>query len=190
MTDADKYFALDPALVEKKLRKNVVFEGRNVDFCCDDVELPNGKPATREYMDHPGAVGVVPVLADGRVVLVRQYRYPVGEVTLELPAGKLDAGEDALKCVARELQEETGYTAKKITPLLDYWPTPAFANEVLRLYVAEDLTGGALSPDEDEFIEKVELPLREALDLIKRGRIKDSKTLVGLLAYSAWRARG
>jgi ADP-ribose pyrophosphatase len=189
MNDHEKLFAADPGLVEKRLKKKTVYEGKSVDFCVDEIELPNGKSATREYMDHPGAVGVVPVLADGSIVLVRQYRYPVEQVTLELPAGKLDEGEDALKCVARELREETGYTAETITPLLDYWPTPAFANEVLHLYVAEGLAGGELSPDEDEFIEKVELPLAEALELIRRGLIKDSKTLVGLLAFAAWRAK-
>ena len=189
MNDHEKLFAADPKLVEKRVKKNVVYKGKVLDFCCDEIELPNGQRATREYLDHPGAVGVVPVLPGDVIVMVRQYRYPVEQVTLELPAGKLDKGEDALKCVARELKEETGYTAKKITPLLDYWPTPAFANEVLHLYVAEGLTAGALSPDEDEFIEKVELPLADALDLIRRGRIKDSKTLVGLLAFAAWRAK-
>ena len=187
MATPEKLFAADPKLVEKLVRKNQVYGGKSVNFYVDDIELPNGAQATREYLDHPGAVGVLPLLPDGRIVLVRQYRHPVGEVTLELPAGKLDAGEDPLACVRRELREETGYKASKITPLLDYWPTPAFANEVLHLYVAEDLVGGALQPDDDEFIEKVEMPLKEALDLARRGYIKDSKTLVGLLAYAVWR---
>lgn len=189
MVDPKKLFAPDPRLVEKLVRKNKVYDGKSVDFCVDDIELPNGGHATREYMDHPGAVGVVPVLQDGSVVLVRQYRYPVGEVTLELPAGKLGEGEDPLECVKRELHEETGYSAETVTPLLDYWPTPAFANEVLHLYVAEGLTEGLLHPDEDEFIEKVEMPLDDVLELARRGLIKDSKTLVGLLAYAAWRRR-
>src|SRR5687767_6090617 len=114
MGDPKELFAADPKLVEKRLRKNTVYKGKMVDWCCDDVELPNGGKATREYMDHPGAVGVVPVLPNGDIVLVRQYRYPVDEVTLELPAGKLDRGEQALECVERELAEETGYTAGKI----------------------------------------------------------------------------
>src|SRR5579885_1966700 len=102
-----------------------------VDFVVDTVRLPNGKKADREFMDHPGAVGVAPFLDRQTIVMVRQYRHPVGEVTLELPAGKLDAGESALACVRRELHEETGYSAKKLFHFLDYWPTPAFANEVL-----------------------------------------------------------
>ena len=190
VADPKQLFALDARLVEKRLRKRTVYEGRMVDFCCDDVELPHGGTATREYMDHPGAVGVVPLLPDGQVVLVRQYRYPVEEVTLELPAGKLDKGEDILACVKRELHEETGYTARRIAPLLDYWPTPAFANEILHLFVAEDLEAGTLHPDEDEFIEVVRMPFEEALDLARSGRIKDSKTLVGLLACAVWRQTG
>lgn len=189
MAKHDDLFAADPKLVERRVRKNTVHKGKSVDFCVDEITLPDGKTATREYLDHPGAVGVVPVHPDGRVVMVRQYRYPVEEVTLELPAGKLGKGEDPLACVKRELHEETGYSAAKITPLLDYWPTPAFANEVLHLYVAEGLTVGEVHPDEDEFIEKVELPLDEVLELARRGRIKDSKTLVGLLAYAAWRRK-
>ena len=187
MVDLEKLFSPDPALVEKLVRKNKIYAGKSVDFYVDEVELPDGAKATREYLDHPGAVGVVPVHPDGRIVLVRQYRYPVGEVTLELPAGKLHKGEDPLECVKRELQEETGYTAARFTTLVDYWPTPAFANEVLHLYVAEGLTPGPIAPDEDEFIEKVELPLDDILALCRDGRIKDSKTLVGLLAFAAWR---
>ena len=189
MDNPEELFALDPKLVETRVRKNTVYKGKMVDWCCDDVRLPDGGAATREYMDHPGAVGVVPVLDNGDIVLVRQYRYPVGEVTLELPAGKLDRGEDALSCVKRELAEETGYTAKSVTPLLDYWPTPAFANELLRMFVAEGLTGGKMNPDADEFIEKVEMPLEEALALCKSGRVKDSKTLVALMAYKLWRLK-
>jgi len=182
------FFGLDPRLVEKRVRKNTVYVGKALDFCVDDVELPNGKRATREYLDHPGAVAVVPVLADGKIVLVRQYRYPVGEVTLEVPAGKFDKGskESVRECLERELREETGYTATKIAPLIDFWPTCAFANEVIRMFVAEGLKPGELSPDEDEFIEKVELPLETVLDMIQDGRIKDSKTMIAVLAYARW----
>jgi ADP-ribose pyrophosphatase len=187
-SDIEKLFALDAHLVETRARKNTVYKGKMVDWCCDDVVLPNGGKATREYMDHPGAVGVVPVMPNGDIVLVRQYRYPVEQVTLELPAGKLDHGEDPLSCVQRELAEETGYTAGSITPLLDYWPTPAFANEVLHMFVAEGLTAGTAAPDHDEFIEKAELSLDDALALCRSGRIMDSKTLIALMAYKLWLA--
>lgn len=176
----------DAGLIEKFVKKRTIWKGV-VNFRIDTVRLPNGRLATREYLDHPGAVGVIPLLPDDRVVMVRQYRHPVGEVTLEIPAGKLDGRENLLKCVKRELAEETGYTARKLTPLLDYWPTPAFANEVLHLFVAEGLKPGPMHADEDEFLECVTLPIRKALDLVRRGRIKDSKTVVGLLACAVYR---
>lgn len=177
----------DAGLIEKFVRKKTVWRGRAVDFRVDTVRLPNGKLATREFLDHPGAVGVVPLLPGRRVVMVRQYRHPVREVTLELPAGKLDARESPLSCVRRELREETGYTARRITPLLQYWPTPAFANEVLHMYVAEGLKAGKMSTDEDEFLECVALPFGKALDMVRQGGIRDSKTVIGLLACAVYK---
>ena len=178
---------VDSGLIETFVSKKTVWHGNAVNFDVDTVRLPNGKLATREFMNHPGAVGVVPFLDRDTIVLVRQYRHPVGEVTLELPAGKLDAGESVLTCLKRELQEETGYTARKFIPLLRYWPTPAFANEVLHLFVATGLKAGPMNADEDEFIERVTMPLRKALELVRRGKIKDSKTVVGLLACAVRR---
>jgi ADP-ribose pyrophosphatase len=172
----------DGGLIERFVSKKTVWRGRAVDFRVDTVRLPNGKLATREYLDHPGAVGIVPFLDDGRVVMVRQYRHPVGVVTLELPAGKLDPRESVRACAKLELKEETGYTARTLTPLLQYWPTPAFANEILHMFKAEGLKSGRAHTDEDEFLECVALPFKSALDLVRRGKIKDSKTVVGLLA--------
>ena len=142
-------------------------------------------PGRTEYVPLPaagGAVGVVPFLDKKTVVMVRQYRHPVRLVTLELPAGKLDKGERPLPCVRRELVEETGYTARSIKPLINYWPTPAFANEVLHLYIAEDLKPGPMRTDDDEFLECVTLPFKKAVEMVRRGEIQDSKTVVGLLA--------
>lgn len=173
-------------LVETLMRKRIVYRGRMVDFRVDTVRLPNGKSATREFMDHPGAVGVVAFIDPKTIVMVRQYRFPVREITLELPAGKLDSGESRLSCVRRELREETGFTAKSMKPLITYWPTSAFCNEILYLYVAKGLTRGEMQPDEDEFLEVVELPFAKALELVRRGRIKDSKTVIGLLACAQW----
>jgi len=175
----------DGGLVERLLRKRTVYRGKMVDFRVDVVRLPNGKTATREFLDHPGAVGVIPFLDKDTVVMVRQYRHPVGEVTLELPAGKLDRGESVLACVRRELKEETGYTAKTMRPLLKYWPTPAFANEVLHLYVAEGLRGGRMRTDEDEFLQCVTVPFKKAVEMIRRGEIRDSKTVIAILACAA-----
>ncbi|HRY29784.1 MAG TPA: NUDIX hydrolase, partial [Elusimicrobiota bacterium] len=143
-----------------------------------------------EYLGHPGAVAVVPVLddrsADPRLLLVRQFRYPVGELTLELPAGKLDGREAPVRCVRRELEEETGYTARRVWKMLSYWPTPAFANEIIHVFGASGLRRGTYSPDEDEIIEPVVLRLSRVLEMIRRGRLRDSKTIVGLLAFSRW----
>jgi len=169
-------------LAETFVRGRTVYRGRAVNFVVDEVRLPDGKRATREYMDHPGAVAVVPFLDGETIVLVRQYRHPVGQVTYEIPAGKLDKGERPLPCLRRELREETGYTAGKITPILEYWPTPAFANELIRIYRAERLKPGKVSPDDDEFIEAEAVPLRRALDWVFSGRIRDSKTVIALLA--------
>lgn len=177
----------DARLIETLVRKNPIYRGKSVDFRVDTIRLPDGKTATREYLDHPGAVGVVPFLDPRTVVLVRQYRHPVGEITLELPAGKLDAGESPLACLRRELREETGYAAGRVKPLIDYWPTPAFANEVLHLYVAERLTEGRHEPDADEFLEVVRMPFDKALGLVRSGKIQDSKTVIGLLACALWR---
>jgi ADP-ribose pyrophosphatase len=177
----------DRGLIERFVRSRRIWNGNAVDFRVDTVRLPDGKLATREYMDHPGAVGVVPFLDKNTVVMVRQYRHPVREVTLELPAGKLDKGERPLPCVRRELSEETGYTARSIKPLIQYWPTAAFANEVLHLYIAEGLRPGRKHADEDEFIECVTLPFKKAVELVRRGEIRDSKTVIGLLACAVYK---
>jgi ADP-ribose pyrophosphatase len=177
----------DSGLVETFVRKKTVWRGRAVNFDVDTVRLPNGKLATREYMSHPGAVGVVPFLDRDTIVMVRQYRHPVGEVTLELPAGKIDPNESILTCVKRELAEETGFTARKITPLIRYWPTPAFADEVLHLFVATGLKAGCVNTDEDEFLEVVHLPFKKAVEMVRRGKIRDSKTVIGLLSCAVAR---
>ncbi len=168
-------------LLELHLNTKRVYSGRAVNFCVDEVSLPNGKKAFREYMDHPGAVGVVPFVDADTVVLVRQYRHPVREVTLEIPAGKIDRGEKLLSCVRRELQEETGYRGGAIAPLLTYWPTPAIASEVLHIFTARNIKNGTMRLDDDEFLDVVTMPFHEALDLVFKGKIKDSKTVIALL---------
>ena len=169
-------------LFEKHLKTKRVYQGNAVDFCVSEVRLPNGRTATREYLDHPGAVGIVPFIDRETIVMVRQYRYPVRKVTLEIPAGKLSKGENPLFCARRELKEETGYSGGKLEPLLSYWPTPAFANEILHLFIARQIKPGTSSPDDDEFIDKTVISLRDALKLLYRGKIKDSKTVIALLA--------
>lgn len=173
--------------VERPLRRRRVHAGRAVDFWVDTVRLPSGGTAVREYLGHPGAVAVVAIAGgpadDPDLLFVRQYRYPVKEITLELPAGKLDPGESLRACVNRELEEETGFRGRRLRRLLSYWPTPAFANEVIHLYQATHLVPGSFAPDVDEFIAPVTLRLRRALRLVDQGRIRDSKTVIGLLAF-------
>lgn len=184
------YNSVVPRLVsffEKCIRKRLIHKGRAINFFADTVRLPNGKTATREYVDHPGAVAIVPFLDSKTVVLVRQYRYPVGETTYEIPAGKLDPREKPLVCARRELREETGYSPGRIRRLLTFWPAPAFSNEAMFIYRAEKLKPGPINPDEDEFIDAVDFPLKKALDWIYAGRIKDAKTIIGLLACAGKR---
>jgi ADP-ribose pyrophosphatase len=172
---------------EKCIRKRAIHKGRAINFNVDTVRLPNGKSAVREYVDHPGAVCVVPFLNSKTVVLVRQYRYPVGETTLEIPAGKIDPGEKPLTCVRRELREETGYGARRIRRLMTFWPAPAFSNESMYVYRADGLKSGTVCLDEDEFVSAETVPFRRALDWVFSGRIRDAKTVIGLLACAGRR---
>ena len=168
-------------LTEKFLESNVVYEGNLLTVYCDKVELPNGKEAGREFIRHPGAVAVVPVTPEGNIVLVRQYRYPVGKVMLEVPAGKLDKGEHPDDCARRELEEETGYVAHRIKRLSSIYTTPGFTDEVIHLYIAEQLTLAKQRPDEDEFLE-VEVYTKEQIRvMINDGTINDAKSMLALL---------
>ena len=168
-------------LTEKFLESKVVYEGNLLTVYCDKVELPNGKEAGREFIRHPGAVAVVPVTPEGNIVLVRQYRYPVGKVMLEVPAGKLDKGEHPDDCARRELEEETGYVAHKIKRLSSIYTTPGFTDEVIHLYIAEQLTLANQRPDEDEFLE-VEVYTKEQIRvMINDGTINDAKSMLALL---------
>ena len=170
-------------LRENFYKKRVVYTGA-VNFRADTVTLPNGKTATRAYMEHPGAVAVLPVLPDGSIVFVRQFRYPVGEVTLEIPAGKFNfPGDKPLARVKAELKEETGYTASSIKPLITFWPTTAFSTEVLHVFTASGLKGGTPDPDDDEFINIEILSFEKAWSMVTKGLIKDAKTLIALQAW-------
>ena len=172
----------DKNLIEKKISSEEIFKGHLLHVFKDEVELPNGNTATREWIKHPGASSIIPLLPDNQIILVRQYRYPVAQVTLEVPAGKLDkVGEDPLICARRELSEETGYTAGKIWKLTTIATTVGFSNEVIHLYAASDLTAGKIHPDEDEFINTVKMPLTAALQLVETGKIIDPKSIISIL---------
>lgn len=159
-----------------------IYAGRIVRLFEQDVELPNGHTARLEIVHHPGAAAVVPLHGDGTVTLVHQYRHAAGGWLYELPAGLLEDGEPPAACAARELAEETGLVAGRLTPLITYHTTPGFSDEVVHLFVGADLTEGEASPGHDEVLESVRMPLADALARIGSGAITDGKTIIGLLA--------
>jgi ADP-ribose pyrophosphatase len=173
---------MDIDLIEEKIKSEKVYDGVLLHVSRDTVKLPNGKQATREWICHPGASAVIPLLPNGNIILVRQYRYPMQKITLEIPAGKLDApDEDPLDCAMRELKEETGYTAGRIEKLTMIATTVGFSNECIHIYAAEKLIPGEQCPDEDEFIHTVSVPLIEAEQMIADGRIYDAKSVTAIL---------
>lgn len=168
--------------MEKTKLSKYVYRGKILNLRTDTVSLPGGKSAAREIIEHGGAAAVVPVLGDGRIVLIKQYRKPVEKSLLEIPAGKLDRGETPLECARRELEEETGYKALSFEKLLVFYPTPGYSSEKITVFKAENLEETAKRPDDDEFIEVLELGKKETGELIKTGRIRDGKTIAGVLA--------
>ena len=172
----------DEAFVEKQLKSELIFDGRVLHVYKDTIGLPNGRTSTREYCRHGGAVCVVPLTDQNEVICVRQYRYAVGKVVLEIPAGKLDApDEDPLEAAVRELREETGYRDATVTSIGNLYTSPALLSEVIYMYLAENMTLGDVDPDEDEFLEIVKIPLDEMVDMILRGEIMDAKTQAAVL---------
>ncbi|MDX8359728.1 MULTISPECIES: NUDIX hydrolase [Bacillaceae] len=165
-------------LKEKTIKKNKLFTGKIIDLYVEDVELPNGKTSKREIVKHPGAVAVIAVTSENKIVMVQQYRKPLERVLVEIPAGKLEQGEEPIETAKRELEEETGYTAHKLTHLTSFYTSPGFADELVHLYVAEGLIKLEIKAqlDEDEFVDVIELTLDEALAYMSEKRIYDAKT--------------
>lgn len=163
---------------EKTIKTEKIFDGRIVKLRVDEVELPNGKTSTRELIKHPGAVALIAVTDEKKIVLVEQYRKPMEKALVEIPAGKLDAGEDPKDCAIREMEEETGYECEVIEPLISMYTSPGFADEIVHLFVAKGLKKkeNARGLDEDEFVDILEVTLEEALELIRDERIQDAKT--------------
>jgi len=168
-------------LIEKKLSSEKIYAGKVFSVERDRVLLPDGAEAVREVARHPGGVCVAAVDANRDVYLVEQYRYPLGFVTLELPAGKLDPGERPLAAALRELREETGLVAERMRCVGEYYATPGFCDELLTLYVADSLVGASQQLDEGEFLNVKKMPLGEAVGMVLDNRIRDGKTKTLLL---------
>ena len=169
-------------LREDCIDSRLVFDGKVLHLYVDDIRLPDGTIGFREYIRHIGAVAVLPLTENGEVVCVRQYRYAVGAVLTEIPAGKLDfAGENPRDAALRELREETGARCEKLTYLGRYLGSPAILNEKIELYLAEGLRFGNTDFDDDEFIDIVRIPLRELTDMVMAGKIPDGKTQLAVL---------
>lgn len=177
------------SLDEVTLSTKPVFQGKVISLQIDTVRLPDGSTASREIIRHPGAVAVL-ALRDDRIVMVDQFRQAMGRCELEIPAGKLELGEDPMEAARRELQEETGYVCGRIERLHSFYTSPGFADEVIHLYVAKELEGGEAAPDEDEFVEMLELTLEEAQQFIDEGRISDAKTIMAVYAWKLYKLTG
>lgn len=167
----------DQHLIETAVESESVYEGHFLKVRRDTVRLPDGATSHREYIVHPGAVVVIPLMDDGSVLMERQYRYPVGRVMIEFPAGKLDPGEDPLVCARRELLEETGYTAKHWAHAGDLHLAISYSTEVIHIFFARGLAQGRQQLDRDEFLEVINMPVEELLQGCRDGTITDAKTL-------------
>lgn len=174
---------------EKTIYTEKIFEGRIIDVQVDDVLLPNGEKSKRELVKHSGAVAVIAITPDNKIVLVKQYRKPLEKTLVEIPAGKLDNNENPLSAAIRELEEETGYTTKELSFVTSFYTSPGFADELIYIYITDSLEKMENPPagDEDEFIEILELTLDEAKQLVEEERIHDAKTNYAILYLHALR---
>jgi ADP-ribose pyrophosphatase len=157
-----------------------IFTGKVLTLNIDTVTLPNAVTVDLEIVRHPGAAAVVPLKDNGTVVLIKQFRHAAGGFILEIPAGKLHPGEDPMHCAARELEEEIGYVAGRLEPLINIFTAPGFTDEVIHIYKATNLTVGRQQLDRDEVLEILEVSLDDAIKMIRAGTIRDAKTIVGL----------
>ena len=167
---------------EKTVKKNYIYKGKILNLRCDDAQLFNGEPCKREIIEHSGGACVLCV-EKGKVLLVRQYRYAYGESVYEIPAGKLNDGENPTCACVRELEEETGFRAKKVELLYEVYPTPGYTSEKIYIYQAFDCEKGNAHLDEGEFLDIEYIPLEKAKEMLKNGEIKDGKTIIALQAY-------
>lgn len=185
-----KYQQPESYFKETTASSELIFDGKVLHVYKDIINLPDGNQSMREYCKHNGAVAVVPLTRDGEVVCVRQYRYALDRVTLEIPAGKFDyIGEDHREAALRELREETGYIPGKLTDIGPLSTSPALLTEIIYMYLAEDMVEGETDPDVDEFLEIVKIPLEEMVDMILRGEIQDAKTQAAVIKVWAMKQK-
>ncbi len=166
---------------EKTISTKQIYQGNIISVECQTVELPDGREAPRDIVRHPGASVVIPLSDDGQLYMVKQYRKPIDSISLEIPAGKLDHGEDPMVCAERELKEETGLKAEHIRHLLSIHSTPGFSNEILHMYLATGLSEGEACADEDEFITSEKIPVDLLVNMVMKGEITDAKSIIGIL---------
>lgn len=177
-------------LTEKTIKENEIFNGRIIRVHVDDIELPNGKNATREIVEHPGGVCVAALQDDYTLTFVKQFRYPYKRVLLELPAGKLEKGEDPLEAGLRELEEECGVVAERVISMGCVYPTVAYCSEIIYLYLATGLSKTEQHFDEDEFLETEEISLENAVKMVMENEITDSKTVALVLKIARLKDEG
>ncbi len=163
---------------EKTINSESIYQGKIIDLQVDEVTLPNGKTSKRELIKHPGAVAVIPITPEGNIIMVEQYRKALEKSIIEIPAGKLEQGEEPMNTAKRELEEETGYGCDNLEHIISFYTSPGFADEIVHLYLAENIyqIEDSRETDEDEFVELIEVSVEEAVQLIKERRIYDAKT--------------
>lgn len=178
--------SLTDRLYETCLQSETAYSGHFLTIKRDQVRLPDGQSAVREYAIHPGAVMIIPLFDDGRVLLERQFRYPLDQVMIEFPAGKLDVGETTLACAQRELREETGYHAQHYTRLTRIHPVISYSTEYIDIYLATGLSAGPRQLDQGEFLDIFFASLDELLEWVKTGKVSDVKTMIGAFWLDKW----
>lgn len=177
-------------LAETTVNKNYVYNGKIINVRRDDAALPDGKPCVREVVEHNGGVCVAALTDKKELLFVRQFRYPYGEVVLELPAGKLEKGEDPFEAGKRELEEETGFVADKYYSLGKFYPTPGYCGEIIHLYAASQLRETQVNPDEDEYLEAESIPLEKAVEMVLNSEIPDGKSQALIMRVAEMLRRG
>ena len=168
---------------EKILNSELVYKGKTLNFKIDKIILPNGREAKREIVEHPGSVAILPLIGKNKFLFVKQFRQPVKKILLEIPAGRIEAGENTKECAIRELAEETGHTTDNLKKLASVYLAPGYSSEIIHIFLAQNLKKSEAKPDEDELIQNMILGKKDVLNKILSGKINDSKTIIAILLY-------